>query len=307
MTDGVTQKCYSFSSSSQYANTYDGPMKSYYWCWIKGNLQNEQEEVTTDTSSNEKSNDEVTGVWYDYNSMVKFIPNSLFTTFVNLEYLIIDYNNQLETMKPEFLRNAKKLKNINIYKNSVKKLNAQVFAEANNLEHINFGHNQIESIHKLAFNGLSNLQEVYLYGNKIKNLHPKTFTSIAQLNILELTGGNNCVNEKFTNANQKFTEIEAKISSACTYKPFLEEDLAAVELELQKQSIKNKQQEVKQTEVNEKISNLMAKVQVMEAKIISQEEKRVKELADQQNKFDAMIAAQKLQMDEKLANQTHYL
>ena len=103
---------------------------------------------------------------------------------------------------------------------------------------------------------------------------------------------------------------------------------AAVELELQKQAIKNKQQEDKQTEVNEKISNLIAKMEEMEAKIISQgakiisqgakinsqeakilsqEEKRVKELADKRDEFDAMIAAQKLQMDEKHANQTQEL
>ena len=89
MTDGVTQKCYSFSSSSQYANTYDEPRISYYWCEINGNLQNEQEEVTTDTSGNRKSNNEVTAVFYYTGNMVKFIPNSLFTTFVNLECLYI--------------------------------------------------------------------------------------------------------------------------------------------------------------------------------------------------------------------------
>ena len=94
-------------------------------------------------SRNRNSNYEVTTVWYESGNMVKFIPNSLFTTFVNLEFLYIHYNNKFETMKPEYLRNAKKLKNIYIRNNSVKKLNAQVFAEANNLEHINFYGNQI--------------------------------------------------------------------------------------------------------------------------------------------------------------------
>ena len=135
-TDGVTQTCHSFDSSSAYANTYDGPWKLYYRCNIFGDLQNEQEQVTTDTSENTKSNDEVTGVYYYPEYMVKFVPNSLFTTFVNLEYLYIGSINKFETLQPEYLRNATKLKNINIPNNSVKKLNAQVFAETNNLEPI---------------------------------------------------------------------------------------------------------------------------------------------------------------------------
>ena len=221
-TESLEQKCEKFHSNPWPNNTYDGPDKSYYICRIKGQLKNEVE-VTTDTTRNTKSNREVTMVAYYPSHTVKFIPNSLFDTFLNLEYLLIYSNNKFETMRREYLRNANKLKNLWIYKNSVRKIDGNVFLEAKKLEHVNFESNKIESVHKEAFKGILNLKGVYLQGNKIKNLHPSTFSATANLNILQLGGRENCVNEKITSANEKFPEIEAKILDRCTYQPFPDE------------------------------------------------------------------------------------
>ena len=127
-TDGLEQKCDTFKFVDWWINTSDGPTKLYYYCKIKGKLENDQEEVTTDTSKNTKSNAEVTAVYYQTHQTVKYIPNSLFETFLNLEYLHIDYNNKFETMKREYLQNANKLKNLKIYLNSVKKIDGNVFS-----------------------------------------------------------------------------------------------------------------------------------------------------------------------------------
>ena len=65
-------------------------------------------------------------------------------------------------MKPKFLQNAHKLKNLEIRYNLIKQIDANIFAKANNLEHINLEGNPIETIHFQAFNGLPNLQGIYL-------------------------------------------------------------------------------------------------------------------------------------------------
>ena len=220
----LEQECVSFYFKDWPINTYDGPEKSYYICRILGQLENNSEDgVTTNTSKNTKSNDEVTSVYYYWGQTVKFIPNSLFDTFSNLEFLYVDYKNKFETMKREYLQNATKLKNLKIFRNSLRIIDGNVFSEAKNLEHINLSDNQIMSIHKEAFNGLPNLKGVFLLYTKITNLHPTTFSFIVNLNVLHLTGGENCVNERFISASQKFPEIEGKISARCTYEPFPDE------------------------------------------------------------------------------------
>ena len=205
----------------------------------------------------------------------------------------------------------------------MKKLEYKIFSEANNLENINFSSNFIESIHKLAFNGLPNLQGVCLDNNNIKHLHPQTFSSIAKLNILELSGRNHCVNEKFSNANQKLHEIEGKISRQCEYEPFPDEALVTQNLmddanrRIDLDEIKIKMQETKLTEANDKINNLMKESQgnqekwqkleemvknfkEMETKISSLEDKHMKKLNDQQKEFDAMISSERVNIDAKI-------
>ena len=84
-TDSLEQKCHDFYYGEWFFNTNDEPKKSYYACKIKGNIENDQEEVTTDTSENTQSSAEVKSVYYQPDGTVKLIPNSLFDTFVNLE------------------------------------------------------------------------------------------------------------------------------------------------------------------------------------------------------------------------------
>ena len=274
-TECLKQICDSFNSSLWLIDTYDGPSKSYYVCRINGNLKNEQEVVTTDTSLNTKSNEDVTLVYYNHDHTVKFIPNSLFDTFVNLEYLFIHFGNKFETMKREFLRNAIKLKNLQIRYNSVQQIDGNVFSEAKSLEYINFWKNHIKSIHKEAFSGLSNLQGVYLQGNKIKNLHPKSFSFIANLNILELSGAENCVNREFFSASQNFPEIERIISSRCTYEPFPDEDKNLKQAKIQIGSLT-----VEAQSNQEKFKEMSNKLEELKAEISSQEDKLVKEHVD---------------------------
>ena len=222
-TESYKQNCNSFYSDDWFINTYDGPRKPYYKCVINGQIENDRVEVTTNTSKNRAPDSEVIMVYYYPCLNVKFIPYSLFDTFVNLEYLYIGSNNSFKTLKREYLRYALKLKNLDIYQNLIEKIDRHVFSAARNLEHINLSENKIESIHKEAFSGLPNLQGVYLEKNKIKNIHSTTFAFITNLKILELSGDEHCINEFFICANQKLPEIEEKILSGCTYEPFPDE------------------------------------------------------------------------------------
>ena len=203
---------------SMKANTYDGPDKSYYMCQITENL----DQVSTNTTGNQRSDADFKLVWYSSGETVKYIPRSTFTTLPNVEYLFINSDNKMEVFKAEFLQGAKKLKNLHVKRNLVKELAGNLFVEAKNLEHINFEENQIQSIHKLAFNGLNNLQGIYLQFNRIYNLASTTFSFLSRLRILDLTG-NICVNQKFPSASQRIVRIEAEIGGFCRYKLFPDE------------------------------------------------------------------------------------
>ena len=314
------QSCAEVDIYSWPANIYNGPYIPFTRCTINGNLTNDQDEVITDPLRNSRSH-EITMVHYNHSRRVTFIPNSLFLTFTNLDYLFISSANGFETLKPEYLRNAKKLKRLHIYTNSMRRLNANLFVEANNLEHINFAWNSIESIHRLAFNGLPNLQGVYIDYNKVKFVHPKTFSSFTKLNILAFQGTYgfmNCIGSVYMNANQRIPEIEGKIARDCTYSQFPDEVAAQKLIEDKNRTIQFNQtnniiQDVQPTRVNnstvkvlenpemmQKFGEMHKKMEEIEAKINNQEAKRVKELAEQEKKFEKMMTDQQEEFDTKI-------
>ena len=190
-----------------------------YVCDIKGgNITDPNETYEINTKANTKANAEVICLQYsaENGNTVDFIPNSIFNTFVNLEVLLIRENQNFKIMKPQYLKDAKKLKLLLIFGNKITNLDENLFVEADNLEYISFEENKIESIHKRTFNGLQKLQVLRLQGNLIKNVHFETFSHLINLQILDLLQ-NECINHKFTNLGMKFTEIETKIGNNCTY------------------------------------------------------------------------------------------
>ena len=175
------------------------------------------ETYTINTKANKKTNAEVNLLQYSPNNenTVDFIPSSIFDTFVNLETLIIDKNQNFKIMKPQYLRNAK-LKLLLLFNNKITNLDENLFVEAENLEYINFEQNKIESIHKKTFRGLQKLHLLLLNNNLIKHVHFETFSHLINLQILNLLQ-NSCIDHKFTNLNMNFSEIETKIRSNCIY------------------------------------------------------------------------------------------
>ena len=101
------------------------------------------------TKTNNKTNAEVNCLQYsgENENTVDFIPTSIFDTFGNLEILYISKNQNFKIMKPQYLRNATKLKLLFIFGNQVTNLDENLFVEAENLEYVSFEENKIESIH----------------------------------------------------------------------------------------------------------------------------------------------------------------
>ena len=215
--NGVEQRCKFFNRDCWYKNSqFYGALKKYHECYLYGiDIFNENETVTTNTEGNPKSNEDIEVVYYNSGNL-KFIPNSLFTTFPNLRRLSAAFTNT-EVIKPQQLKNASKLKVFIVHMNDVTKLTSDLFVEAPNLEHINFSENKITSVHRYAFRGLSKLQGVYLEKNMISNIHPETFSHLVNLNILILVD-NACINDEYNeNANQQFKDIENDIRKSCDY------------------------------------------------------------------------------------------
>lgn len=234
--NGLQQTCI-FQSPTYFINTVEGTTKSYWKCHVNNvKLLIENELVTTDFSANSKPNANVTAFLYHIGNDIKFIPNSIFVDFINIEHFYINSNQGFETMKPEFLRNATKLISFFVHSNIISRLDANIFIEAPTLEHINLQNNKIETIHFLTFSGLPNLKNVYLNNNKVTNLYPVTFSHhphLLTLNLME----NTCINKKFSNASHEIPLISAEIATACKFNWSIDDVL---EITVQKEKMAGK-------------------------------------------------------------------
>lgn len=234
----IEQIC-KISSGNWNIPSYDRPSVEVYSCNIFGaQLLNEDEPVTTKILGHTKLNSEVQGVYYASNGKIKFIPNSVFTGFVNLEYFFIEAGQGFKVIKPDSFRNCKNLKVILIRGNEIEKLEDNLFVAATKLEYINLQDNKILIIHRYAFNKLSKIRAIILSGNKITNLHPETFSYLSGLLTLDLLS-NNCVDKKYERCNTQFREVEGEIRKLCSYSLSQKE---VVELEKQRRDFRLEQQ-----------------------------------------------------------------
>lgn len=189
---------------------------SYNFCEFSYlSLINENETVTT--STNRQPKEDVQMIIYRTQNVIKYIPNSIFKDFPNVEYFYFNNNLQLEKLRPKYFRNARNLKLLVIQNNPIHELKSNLFVDALKLKMINLSFNKILSIDLLTFNKLSKLYELYLTGNPIKNLHPQTFTPLKSLEVLDLKNyeGTSCVNENFSIFDDGFDAVEKEIAKEC--------------------------------------------------------------------------------------------
>lgn len=237
-------------------NSFDGPKRAFRECYINGiDLVNDTSPVKTVISGRSIKPESILLVYYGNERTIKFIPNSLFSMFKNLEYFMIFDNNHFETLKSEYLKNAIKLKVFRVMSNDIKRLDRDVFIEAPNLENINLRDNKIETVHQLAFNGLNNLKGIYLIDNMITHIHPTTFSHLNSLQTINLVN-NMCINIIFRYFQDR-DQIEIVIKKLCNY------DLETVELTAAHET------EVEMISANE----CQAKMHVLEERLQQQDAK----------------------------------
>lgn len=213
----VNQNCTFGTGMAHYSEMSEIPTTSYYYCEIRNaHLLYESEPVNTITIDNQRKNSDVKQVTYVVSNKVKFIPNSLFVTFINMEYFCISNTEGIEVLKPHFLIGAIKLKVFYVYGNYLRTLEEDLFVEAFNLEHINLRDNKIQSIHLGSFNKLSKLEGLYLQGNQIKNLNSGTFYHLSKLKTLNLTK-NGCINSLFKISITNQSLVSREIHKKCMY------------------------------------------------------------------------------------------
>ena len=276
----IDQTCM-FKSGTWDIPDYDGHQQNIYYCTIlNAKLIHENETITTAITRKFKSNDDVQAIQY-YQGILKYIPSSLFTEFLNMEILFIGEDQHLEDLKSYYFRNANLLKVIWISGNDVITLEKNLFIDAINLQYINLQSNKITNIHKLAFNGLQKVKQISLNGNQIKILHPETFNNLSRLQNLNLLSLKNCINESFDRAFSQKSLIHDEIRKLCSYVLFADE---VNEIEVKNKEERNviekiKNQEEMITKFAEKIAksdetnkNLIAKNVILEGNMMKLQE-----------------------------------
>lgn len=129
-----------------------------------------------------------------WNSEIYSTPSKIFTSFPNLQTLIIRVQEVQEISEKTF-HFATNLKNLFMGENKIQILNDDIFLGAFQIEWLDLQENQIRIIYKNAFRLLDNLRQLHLRGNKITSMSDQTFVNLP--NIFLSLGGNVCVNANF--------------------------------------------------------------------------------------------------------------
>ncbi|CAO1421778.1 unnamed protein product [Diamesa serratosioi] len=141
---------------------------------------------------------------------LKFFPNSVFETFINLETLDAS-TNKIENITSNSFANAYNVKKMVLSNNSIAKLPASVFINCAKLEELSLEQNIISDIDEDAFNGLLTLGRLNLINNQINAIAKNVFTKLPLLKTLELEM-NICVSRNFQIINSVNIDVIPNIS-----------------------------------------------------------------------------------------------
>lgn len=115
------------------------------------------------------------------------IPSTIWTSFPNLEELILANYSSVATLSATDFLQATKLKILNLRGNKLTTIPFSAFALAPALQAIDLSYNVITEIDDLAFNGLKELTALDLSNNRIGMLKAFTFSGLINLQILDLS------------------------------------------------------------------------------------------------------------------------
>lgn len=120
-------------------------------------------------------------------STTPFIISQLFTTFVNLEILIITASG-LQRIQANAFTNAHNLRTLSMGGNPLMTLSHGMFDGLTNLHVLSVFDSDLETVDERTFDPLAAIEILFLSGNKIKSLPPNVFRPLRELYFLSLDG-----------------------------------------------------------------------------------------------------------------------
>lgn len=148
------------------------------------------------------TNEDVTSVWVT-NSNIPFVIPEIFSTFRNLEQILI--RSRLQRIQSNAVVDARNLKRfIANFNHNLTTIHSKAFSGASNLVELLLNDNALSEIHENAFVGLSRLSNLECQRNRIRELPEGIFRHLRRLetvtfniNQIEVLNGN-----LFINSNQ---------------------------------------------------------------------------------------------------------
>jgi Leucine rich repeat len=154
-----------------------------------------------------RTNEEVTQVDLS-TSTTPFIITQFFTTFVNLETLIIS-SSGLTRIQANAFESAQNLVTLAIGGNPLQSLNAEAFLGLNKLTSLSVYDSELANVNERAFEGLELVDILFLSGNKIQSLPHAVFQPFVNLFYVSLSNNSleSLHGETFSN-NRVVQQIE---------------------------------------------------------------------------------------------------
>lgn len=113
------------------------------------------------------------------------LPDDLFAPLENMEFLELGHN-KLETLPPRFLRNQRKLVQLNLWGNALKNLNKDSFVGLDLVRELDLSANGMESLESDLFFHLTNLTDINLSANNFESLPDDLFANNRKLKFVRL-------------------------------------------------------------------------------------------------------------------------
>lgn len=113
------------------------------------------------------------------------LPATLFEPLKNLEFLELGHN-KLETLHPGFLKNQRKLVQLNLWGNALKNLNKESFIGLDLVKELDLSANGMESLESDLLFHLTNLTDINLSANNFASLPDDLFANNRKLKFVRL-------------------------------------------------------------------------------------------------------------------------